>query len=168
MVGPVGDGAQAKVARFEFAYGVLAVEGKLLVGLGGVAYVAVGGEFFWYVGAQEGDEERRGGVGFSHTFEGEDLEAVGEAEVGDFESAVEAEGVVVFPVLGDGNGYACQVGGLGDGAVVRIGIEVGVLLNPYLTVVVCEHVEADVEVAFELVGLVLRGDAELVELVVFV
>ena len=168
MVGPVGDGAQVRVARFEVAFGVLAVEEELLVSLGGVAYVAVGGEFFGYVGAQEGDEECRGGVGFSHTFEGQDLEAVGEAEVGDFEPALEAEGVEVFPVLGDGNGYARHVCGLGDGAVVRIGIEVGVLLDPYLTVVVCEPVEADVEVAFELVGLVLRGDGELVESVVFV
>ena len=117
--------------------------------------MAVGGEVFGYVGAQEGDEECRGGVGFSHAFEGKDLEAVGEAEVGDFESALEAEGVEVFPVLSDGNGYARRVGGLGDGAVIGIGIEVGVLLNPYLTVVVCEQVEADVEVAFELVGLVL-------------
>ena len=117
--------------------------------------MAVGGEFFGYVGAQECDEECRGGVGFSHALEGKDLEAVGEAEVGDFESALEAEGVVVVPVLCDGNGHARDVGGVGDGAVVRIGIEVGVLLNPYLAVVVCEHVEADVEVAFELVGLVL-------------
>ena len=120
------------------------------------------------MGAKECDEEGRGGVGFSGAFEGHDLEAVGESEVGDIESAFEAEGVEEFPRLRGGDGDARCVCGVGDGARVGVGVEVGVLLDPGLAAVVGEPVEAYVELSFELVGLVLGVYAELVELVVFV
>ena len=130
--------------------------------------MSVGGVFFGNVGTEEGDQQGRGGVGFSRAFEGRDLEAVGEAEVGDLESAGEAECVEVFPRLCGGDGDACQVRGVGDGTGPGVRFEVGVLLNPDFSVVIGEPVEADVELALELAGFLLGGDAELVESVVFV
>ena len=108
----------------EFALGVLAEAEEELVGLGGVAEVAVGGVFFGYVGAQECDQQGRWGVGFSCAFEGRDLEAVGEAEVGDLESAGEAECVEVFPRLCGGDGDSGHVGGVGDGTGPGVRLEV--------------------------------------------
>ena len=124
LVGAVGDGAEGWVACGEFALGVLAVVEEELVGLRGVAEVSVGGVFFGYVGAQEGDQQGRWGVGFSRAFEGRDLEAVGEAEVGDLESVGEAECVEVFPRLCGGDGDAGQVRGVGDGTGPGVRLEV--------------------------------------------
>ena len=84
-------------------------------------------------------------------------------EDGYFESLVEAEGVVGLPVPGSPDGYVRIIGREGDETGAGELFEIDRLPYPSLAVIGGEVVEPDSEIAFELGGVALGVDAELLE-----
>ncbi|MYB50111.1 MAG: hypothetical protein F4X72_12750 [Dehalococcoidia bacterium] len=82
-----------------------------------------------------------------------EVDSLGVFEDCQLESIVEAEGVFGLPCSDGSDGDARGVRGAGVGASLGVQAEVDGLLFPSLALVVCEVVEADAEVAFELGGL---------------
>lgn len=92
-----------------------------------------------------------------------DFEHVGVTEDGYFEPLVEAEGVVSLPLPGGSDGYVRIIGGEGDDTGAGELLEIDRLSYPGLAVIGGEVVEPDSEIAFELGGVALGVDAELLE-----
>ena len=116
-----------------------------------------------HLGAGEHHQECCRGAGRLGTLEEHDFEHVGVMEDGYFESLVEAEGVVGLPVPGGPDGYVRIIGREGDETGTGELFEIDRLPYPSLAVIGGEVVEPDSEIAFELGGVALGVDAELLE-----
>ena len=122
-----------------------------------------GAVLFGHLAANERGQERRRGVGLSSALQEQDFEHVGVPEDGNFESCLEAEGVVGLPMQGCGDGYTGFIGSEAYDVGPSVLIEIYRLPYPGVAIFGSEVYEPDAEVAFEFGGLVFGADSEFLE-----